>query len=250
MDELWQEYLQTRSSTAREELILRYAPVVKRVVGRMMMTLPATLDMDDLLSYGAIGLIDAVEKFDPHRGIKFETYAVSRIRGTIYDELRALDWIPRSVRQKAKDLERAYSELEHTLGRSVSEEEIAAHMGKTPEEIASLLDDVNRTSLISLDDFVLKDGECTSIVDRIEDKNQPAALDTLLEGEMLHKLTQAIEQLPERERTLISLYYYEKLTLKEIGRVLAITESRVCQIHTRAVMRLRENLQQYHRLEQ
>jgi RNA polymerase sigma factor for flagellar operon FliA len=246
MEELWQEYLQTRSSLAREELILHYAPVVRRVVGRMMMTLPATLDMDDLLSYGSIGLIDAVEKFDPNRGIKFETYAVSRIRGTIYDELRALDWIPRSIRQKAKELERAYSELEHSLGRSVSDEEIAEHMGKSPAEIASLLDDVNRTSLISLDDFVMKDGESTSIVDRIEDKNQPAALDSLLEGEMVGKLSEAIEMLPEREKTLISLYYYEKLTLKEIGKVLEITESRVCQIHTRAVMRLRDNLKGYH----
>ncbi len=246
MEELWQEYLQTRGSATREELILHYAPVVRRVVGRMMMTLPATLDMDDLLSYGSIGLIDAVEKFDPNRGIKFETYAVSRIRGTIYDELRALDWIPRSIRQKAKELERAYSELEHSLGRSVSDEEIAEHMGKSPAEIASLLDDVNRTSLISLDDFVMKDGESTSIVDRIEDKNQPAALDSLLEGEMVRKLSDAIEMLPEREKTLISLYYYEKLTLKEIGKILAITESRVCQIHTRAVMRLRDNLKGYH----
>ena len=245
MEELWQEYLQTRSSVAREQLILNYAPVVRRVVGRMMMTLPASIDMDDLISYGSIGLIDAVEKFDPNRGIKFETYAVSRIRGTIYDELRALDWIPRSIRQKAKELEKAYSELEHNLGRSASDQEIAEFMGKSNEEIATLLDEVNRTSLISLDDFALKDGESTSIVDKIEDKNLTGALDSLLDSELVNKLSEAIDQLPERERTLISLYYYEKLTLKEIGKVLSITESRVCQLHTRAVMRLRTTLKSY-----
>lgn len=245
MEELWQQYLVDRDDSIREQLIIAYAPLVKKVIGRMMMTLSPALDYDDLMSYGAIGLIDAIEKFDLSRGVKFETYAVTRIRGTVYDELRALDWIPRSVRQKAKMLEKAYSELENDLGRAATDSEIAEFLGKTNEEVAVMLNEINRTTVISIDDFVYNDSENYSGLDRLEDKNAIPPLEKILESELYSKLAEAIDMLPEREKTVVTLYYYEKLTLKEIGKVLSITESRVCQLHTTAVLRLKNAISQY-----
>lgn len=243
MEEIWARLLVHHDPSAREELITSYVPLVKKVVGRMMMTLSSAVEYDDLLSYGIIGLIDAIEKFDPERGYKFETYAVNRIRGTIYDELRALDWIPRSVRQKAKQLEKAYSDVENSLGRSATDAEVAEYMGLKVTDFDNVLNDVNRTSLLSIEEYmVIGDSDASAISDRIEDKNARHPDATLVETETIEELSVAIDKLPDREKTVISLYYYEKMTLKEIGKILCITESRVCQLHTRAILRLRGSL--------
>ena len=244
MQELWQEYREKRDKSVRDRLILTYAPLVKYVAGRLGSSLPAHVDEGDLVSYGLLGLIGAIERYDPDRDIKFETYAIARIRGAIIDELRALDWVPRSVRSRARQIERAIGELEAKLGRAPTDEEIAAKVGVTVDELDSSLTDISRSSIAALDELwsVSGEGDQVSLLDTLEDDSisQPSAV--LDETETREALADAIARLPEREKLVVTLYYYEELTLREIGEVLGVTESRVSQLHTKAILRLKSRL--------
>src|SRR5664279_543541 len=241
---LWIRYKEDEDSAARDELILNYSPLVKYVAGRLASSLPQTVDTADLISYGIFGLIDAIEKFDLSRAIKFETYAISRIRGAIIDELRAMDWVPRSVRSRAREIERAIAELESKLGTAPTDEQIAAKIGITVEELEESLTDISRSSIAALDELwsVSGEGDTVSLLDTIEDETGPKPADALDEVEMREALADAIARLPEREKLVVTLYYYEELTLREIGEVLGVTESRVSQLHTKAILRLKARL--------
>jgi RNA polymerase sigma factor for flagellar operon FliA len=242
---LWLEYSRTRDQAIRDRLILTYAPLVKYVAGRLGSGLPAHVDEGDLVSYGLLGLINAIERFDPTRDIKFETYAISRIKGAIIDELRALDWVPRSVRSRARDIERAIAELEAKLGRAPDDDEIAAKVGITTEELEDSLTEISRSSIAALDELWTMSGDGgdqVSLLDTIEDIDGPNPQDALQQTELREALGEAIARLPEREKLVVTLYYYEELTLREIGEVLGVTESRVSQLHTKAILRLKSRL--------
>jgi len=244
MQELWQEYREKRDKAVRDRLILTYAPLVKYVAGRLGSSLPAHVDEGDLVSYGLLGLIGAIERYDPDRDIKFETYAIARIRGAIIDELRALDWVPRSVRSRARQIERAIGELEAKLGRAPTDEEIAAKVGVTVDELDNSLTDISRSSIAALDELwsVSGDGDQVSLLDTLEDDTIAQPAEVLDETETREALADAIARLPEREKLVVTLYYYEELTLREIGEVLGVTESRVSQLHTKAILRLKSRL--------
>ena len=241
---LWREYRRTNDQTLRDRLIVTYAPLVKYVAGRLGSGLPAHLEEGDLVSYGLLGLIRAIERFDPEREIKFETYAMSRIRGAIIDELRALDWVPRSVRARAREIERTIRELEARTGRAPTDEEIAAKLGISEEELDASLLDISRTSIAALDELwsVSGEGDQITLLDTIEDPTGPRPADALDERETKEVVADAIARLPEREKLVVTLYYYEELTLREIGEVLGVTESRVSQLHTKAILRLKSRL--------
>lgn len=248
IEQAWQLYKSTRSPEARDELILAYVPLVKYVAGRILAGLPSNVDFDDLVSYGFFGLVDAVEKFDPDRGVKFETYAMARIRGAVIDGLRSVDWVPRSVRQKAKELETVVAELEAKLGRPATDLEVCEALGVELEEYHELLSEIKGVTLASLDEVWSGDPEQEGKLrfgQMIEDtlSEDPGA--RVEDVEVKRVLAEAIDQLPERERLVISLYYYEGLTLKEIGEVLGVSESRISQIHTKAIVRLRARLLRY-----
>jgi RNA polymerase sigma factor FliA len=241
---LWSKFKETGDLDARERLILNYSPLVKYVAGRVSSTLPQTVDTADLISYGLFGLIDAIEKFDPGRGIKFETYAIARIKGAIIDELRSLDWVPRSVRARARELEAAYIALETRMRRVPSDAEVAEEMGLSLDELHDILSKLSYASVVSFEELWSggdredhSDG-AASIPDH--DADDPVSM--FESEEVKHILAEAIEHLPDRERVVITLYYYEGLTLKEIGKVLGVTESRVSQLHTKAVLRMRAKL--------
>ena len=237
--ELWLEYKQCQDESVREKLILKYASFVKYVAGRMAINLPSNVEYDDLVSYGIFGLIDAIEKFDPDRAIKFKTYAKTRIRGAILDELRVLDWTPRSIRQKSKQLERAYAELETKLGREATDQEISEYMGISKKELHKMFDDSKQSLMISLDEGD-PDGETgASRMDFVQDSGQACPEMNAEKAELKKLLAQEIANLSERERLVITLYYFEKLTSKEIGRILGVSDSRISQLHTKAVTRLR-----------
>jgi RNA polymerase sigma factor for flagellar operon FliA len=242
--DLWLEFRRTNDRAIRDRLILTYAPLVKYVAGRLGSGLPAHVDEGDLVSYGLLGLIGAIERYDPGRDIKFETYAISRIKGAIIDELRALDWVPRSVRSRAREIERAIAELEAKLGVAPTDEQIAAKVGITVEELEESLTDISRSSIAALDELwsVSGEGDTVSLLDTIEDETGPKPADVLDEAEMREALADAIARLPEREKLVVTLYYYEELTLREIGEVLGVTESRVSQLHTKAILRLKARL--------
>ena len=242
---LWREYRRSKDKALRDRLILTYAPLVKYVAGRLGSGLPAHVDEGDLVSYGLLGLIGAIERFDPDRDIKFETYAISRIKGAIIDELRALDWVPRSVRARARDIERAIAELEAKLGTAPTDEQIAGKIGISVDELEESLTDISRSSIAALDELwsVSGEGDQVSLLDTIEDKTGPRPSDALDETELRESLADAIARLPEREKLVVTLYYYEELTLREIGEVLGVTESRVSQLHTKAILRLKARLQ-------
>lgn len=242
--DLWQQYTSKPDLATRERLVLEYLPLVKYVVGRLAVTLPPTVDADDLLGYGVMGLIMAIERFSPEKGFKFETFAISRIRGAVIDELRSQDWLPRSVRQKAKELEATIRGLENELGRTASDQELASRLGVGVDDLPRSLSEIT-APVLSLDELVSTsdDGQKLSWLDTLpDDRLGPAA--QLDHEAMLDVLGQAIDMLPERERLLVSLYYHEGLTLKEIGAVLGVTESRVCQLHGQAVARLRTRINQ------
>jgi RNA polymerase sigma factor FliA len=241
---LWQEYRQTRDRALRDRLILTYAPLVKFVAGRLGATLPSHVDEQDLVSYGLLGLIGAIERFDPGREIKFETYAIARIKGAIIDELRSLDWVPRSVRTRAREIERAIAELERTLMRAPTDVEIAEKVGITEDELGDSLTEISRTSIAALDELWSPSGsgDQISLIDTIEDQSGPNPEVSLEQTELKEALGEAISRLPEREKLVVTLYYYEELTLREIGEVLGVTESRVSQLHTKAVLRLKARL--------
>jgi RNA polymerase sigma factor FliA len=241
---LWLQFRRTGDKGVRDRLILTYAPLVKYVAGRLGSGLPAHVDEGDLVSYGLLGLIGAIERYDPARDIKFETYAMMRIKGAIIDELRALDWVPRSVRARAREIERAIAELEAKLGRAPDDDEIAKRIGISVEELEESLTDISRSSIAALDELwsVSGDGDQVSLLDTIEDTSGPRPAEALDETELRESLADAIARLPEREKLVVTLYYYEELTLREIGEVLGVTESRVSQLHTKAVLRLRSRL--------
>lgn len=241
----WNRYKETGDHDAREQLILQYAPLVKYVAGRLAISLPPNVQQDDLISYGIFGLIDAIEKFEPERNIKFETYAISRIKGAIWDGLRSMDWIPYSVRQKARELEETYAKLETSLGRSASDEEVCAAMGLTKQQFYHLLKETSYTSILSLEDLFKFDRDGSSgirMIDTIADSRVPDPVSMVMFEEQKRILSDAINKLPEREKIVIALYYYDGLTLKEIGKVLGVTESRISQMHTKAILRLRGRL--------
>ena len=242
---LWHEYRATRDRGVRDRLILTYAPLVKFVAGRLGSSLPSHVDEQDLVSYGLLGLIGAIERYDPDREIKFETYAILRIKGAIIDELRSLDWVPRSVRSRAREIERAIVELERTLMRAPTDEEIAQKLGISDDELERNLSEISRSSMAALDELWTPQGggDQVSLIDTIEDPVGANPEFSLEQTELNEALAEAIARLPEREKLVVTLYYYEELTLREIGEVLGVTESRVSQLHTKAVLRLRSRLQ-------
>jgi RNA polymerase sigma factor FliA len=246
LKDLWRRCKEDGDERARERLVVAYSPLVKYVAGRMASGLPSHVEEGDLISYGLIGLIGSIERYDLDREIKFETYAVARIRGAIIDELRSLDWVPRSVRAKARDVEKAHSQLENKLGRAPNEEEMADKLGVSVDDFRTTLLEIANSSVLALDDLWTvsdPDGGQVSLLDTIRDPNAidpEEAIDTV---ELKDRLADAIESLPDRERLVIALYYYEALTLREIGDVLGVTESRVSQLHTKAVLGMRSHLQ-------
>lgn len=243
-DNLWEKFMKKKDQEIRDYFVIKYAPLVKYVAGKISMGMPQNIEFDDLVSYGIFGLIDAISKFDPSRGIKFKTYAMTRVRGAIFDELRSIDWIPRSIRQKAKQIEVAITELENRLGRTVEDEEIAKELGVSVEEFQTTLNKLTGTSMMSLNDiwYMGDDSDELSILETLE-APQSMNPDVLVEKEEIRDyIIDAIKKLPEKEKKVIVLYYYEDLTLKEIGDVLDVTESRVSQLHTKAIMRLRGRL--------
>jgi RNA polymerase sigma factor for flagellar operon FliA len=245
--DLWRRYKDEGDEAARERLVVAYSPLVKFVAGRLGAGLPAHVDDSDLISYGLMGLIGAIERFEPERGIKFETFAMTRIRGAIIDELRSLDWVPRSVRSRAREIESAQSKLEHELQRAPTEAELAAKLGLTEEELQSSLLEIANSSVYALDElWTISDssGDQVSLLDTISDPRADDPQDSLASSEIKDSLTEAVASLPEREQLVVALYYYENLTLREIGEVLGVTESRVSQLHTKAVMRLKSALQE------
>jgi RNA polymerase sigma factor for flagellar operon FliA len=248
IEDLWSEYKRTGAREIRDRLIVHYSPLVKYVAGRVSVGLPQNIEQADLVSYGIFGLIDAIEKFDPARNIKFETYAISRIKGAIIDELRAIDWVPRSVRTKARAVEKAYAKLEARLLRTPTDAEVAAELGMTEDELHGVFNQISFIGLVALDD-VLAGGdrpEAGAIGDTIPDRAAGPVAAFEVE-EMKQLLADAINRLGDREKIVLTLYYYEGLTLAEIGEVLGVTESRVCQIHTKAVLQLRARMAEHER---
>lgn len=243
-EELWVEFRKTKSTQLRDAFIRQYMPLVKYVAGKVAVNMPNSVEFDDLVGFGQFGLLDAINKFDPDKKVKFKTYAVTRIRGAIFDELRQLDWVPRSVRQKSREIEDTIVELEARLGRPASDEEVANAMGLTLENFNSTVLKVSGTSVLSLND-VWYSGESSdrmSIGDSIE---SPISLnpDVIVEREEIKRvLMEAINELPEKEKMVLVLYYHEDLTFKEIGQVLQVSESRISQLHTKANLRLRAKL--------
>lgn len=245
MSAFWVSYKENGDIESRDELIIHYAHLVKYVANRLAINLSSVVELDELISYGIEGLIDAIEKFDHKRNIKFETYAITRVRGSIIDGLRAMDWVPVSVRQKGKELEKTYMQLETRLGRSATDAEVAAELGLTLDELSNLLREVAANTIISLDDFIPGeegDDRKKRIVDMLEDDNASDALELLELGEVKELMAQTINRLPDKEKTVVYLYYYEGLTLKEIGAVLSLSESRISQLHTKAILRMRGSL--------
>jgi RNA polymerase sigma factor for flagellar operon FliA len=244
--QLWDEYKAQGTGEARERLILHYSPLVKFVAGRVAAGLPQSIEQADLVSYGIFGLIDAIDKFDPGRGFKFETYAISRIKGSIIDELRSIDWVPRSVRAKARSIERAYSKLENENKRTPDDSEIASELGMTDSELAQTLSQISFVGLVALDELLAaggggERGSSTTVGDMLSDRRHDP-VEAFEVDEMKTLLADAINRMPDRERLVLTLYYYEGLTLSEIGEVLGVTESRICQIHTKAILQLRARL--------
>jgi len=241
---LWDRFESSPSSTpAREALILHYAPLVKYVAGRVASGLPKSVEQSDLVSYGMFGLIDAIDKFERDRGARFESYAVFRIRGAILDGLRSIDWVPRSVRARARRIEAAYAALESEHHRAPTDAELAAELGWSDGELQSALAEIAQTGLTALDEMLSLDtGDSVSLGDTIGTEGDSAGTEEFDRADNRQVLGDAISGLPERERTVLLLYYFESLTLAEIGQVIGVTESRVSQIHTKAMIHLRARL--------
>ena len=242
LESLWEEYKSDVSSRTRDALIVHYSPLVKYVAGRLAVGLPQNVEQADLISYGMFGLIDAIDKFEPERGYKFETYAISRIKGAILDELRSIDWVPRSVRSKVRQIEKAYAKLEARHHRPPSDEELATELKWSADQLQQALTQISHVGLAALDEILAVGGdrgESVTLGDTIADTSTHGPMGAFEITETRQLLAQAINGLPEREKIVLTLYYYENLTLQEIGRVLGVTESRVCQIHTKSVLHLR-----------
>ena len=244
LKQLWIDFKATEEQALRDRLILHYSPLVKYVAGRVGVGLPPNIEQSDLVSYGIFGLIDAITKFDLEREIKFETYAITRIRGAIIDELRSIDWIPRSVRAKAKSVERAYAELQTELHRTPTEAEVAAHMEISLSDLHAIFSQVSYVNVVALDELLGggDKGEGVSLGDTLEDPRAEDPVMAFETEETKQILADAINALPEREKVVVTLYYYEGLTLAEIGKVLGVTESRICQMHSKAVIQMRSKM--------
>ncbi|MBI3808057.1 MAG: FliA/WhiG family RNA polymerase sigma factor [Nitrospirae bacterium] len=227
----------------RELIIKEFAHIVKAMAHRLAYRLPAYMDAEDLVSVGIIGLMDAMDKYDPGREAKFKTYAEFRIRGAMLDEIRSMDWIPRSVHERVSLLQRTHAKLLNRLGRPPSDEEVAAEMKLSLEELDDFLVRSRGAVLVSLDDINLHEPDGPKILDMLADRQHPDPLAIILNDRERERVADAIQQLPEKERLVLTLYYYEELTMKEIGRILKVTESRVCQIHTKAVLCLKGKLE-------
>ncbi len=225
----------------RNELILKYAPLIKYVAGRLALRLPPNVDINDLISAGVMGLIDAINRYDPSRNIQFKTFAEFRIRGAMLDELRSLDWVPRSIRKKASILEKTYAELEQKLGRPAEDDEVAEALGISLEEFYKMLEETKNVSFLDIESIRRKipDLNEEDIFDLIADPNNPDPFEDCQLRELRDLLAQAISELPEKEKLVLSLYYYEGLTMREIGEILGYTESRISQLHSKAISRLR-----------
>jgi len=246
LKDLWRRYKTGGDDRARERLVVAYSPLVKYVAGRLSSGLPSHVEEADLISYGLTGLVNAIERFDLARQIKFETYAIPRVRGAIIDELRSLDWVPRSVRARARGIERANAKLEHKLQRAPDDEEMSAELGISVEEFQAALVQISNSTIAALDELwsvSASSGDQVSLLDTLHDPDAPDPERAVDATELKDRVAEAIARLPEREKLVIALYYYENLTLREIGEVLGVTESRISQLHTKAVLRLRSHLQ-------
>ncbi len=246
LDDIWTEYIETRRSELRDELITAYAPLVRFVVGRMGIPPTTMLDFEDLMGYGMIGLINAIDRFDLSRAVRFEAFATPRIRGAVIDQLRQLNWLPRTAMTRVRQLETTLAQLEQRLGRPAREEEAAEELGVSTDRYRQMLAETSGT-VLSLDvpiGAASEEDEAT-LADLLEDETAPAPEEVLEKEELANALAEAIDRLPQREQLLLSLYYKEELTMKEISKVMSISESRVCQLHMQAVMRLRGSLRDY-----
>ena len=240
---LWDDYARTRSPEIREKIILEYAPLVKLVAGRLSMYLGYNVEYDDLVGYGVFGLIDALDKYDNMKAVKFETYASLRIRGAILDQIRKMDWIPRTIRQKQKKIDAAIKEIENEKGRAATDEEIAKSLGISDEEYLSWQSQMKVTGVVSLDEFMESGTEAPAQQNSQQRFETPE--EVIEKEEMKKVLGQALELLTEKEKKVILLYYYEDLTLKEISNVLEVSESRISQLHTRALQKLKSKMGNY-----
>ncbi|MCB1153572.1 MAG: FliA/WhiG family RNA polymerase sigma factor [Deltaproteobacteria bacterium] len=244
--ESWQDCPPEQRDHLRAELIKKYTPLIKLVAMRIIRKLPPQIELDDLINTGVLGMMDAIEKYDPNRDIKFETYAEFRIRGAILDELRSLDWVPRSIRSRLNELERTYQELEAKLGRPATDDEVAHAMNLSQDEYFELVNKANGVTLVSLDDLGNKSGnnaaQKRNFLEYFRTPNQESVVSLMNMKEIKSILAEAIEDLPKNERFVVSMYYFDELTMKEIGLILGITESRVSQIHNKCIMRLRGKL--------
>jgi len=242
----WRRYRKMQSTEMRQDLLNKYLPLVRNVASRMAMGFPRSVELPDLINTGVIGLVEAFGHFDPSRGVKFETYAVPRIRGAILDELRALDWVPRSTRAKSREIERAFANLENQLGRPPEKTELAKHLKISLEELHMSLEDVSGTNIMSLDEVIFREDDNRQVprIETIMDTGKISILGEIEKDELRAFLVIAMDKLTAQEKLVIALYYYEELTLKEIGEVMSISESRVSQIHTRAVSKLRNMVQE------
>lgn len=242
---LWTAYGEHRDQGLRDRLVLHYAPLVKYVAGRVGTGLPGHVEVSDLIQSGIFGLVDAIEKFEPERGLKFETYAMQRIRGAILDDLRAQDWVPRSVRSRARDVERALERLEVRLQRTATDVELAQELGLTGDELRDLYAQLQMTSVVALDDLIGVGSASATLAESLPDDRAEDPVAAMVDRDSRRQLAEAVKRLSDRDRIVVTLYYFENLTLAEIGKVLGVTESRVCQLHTRAVLRLRSKLTEY-----
>lgn len=240
--EIWEKYKKNHDPKIRDQIILKYAPYVKYIANRVAMGLPPNVDVEDLYGYGIFGLMDAIEKFEPQRKIQFKTYAQTRVRGAILDELRKMDWTPRSVRQKARQLEKAYIQLENTLGRAASDEEVAGYMKISLEELYEWYKDTRGSFLLSLDDLLYSEDDGVTVGDSVPASEADNPQIQIEQKELKQMLVKAINGLAEREKLVLTLYYYEEMTLKEIGAILNVSDSRVSQLHTKAILKLRAKL--------
>lgn len=242
-EKLWEEYQKNKTPQLREQIILEYAPLVKLVAGRLSMYLGYNVEYEDLVSYGIFGLIDAIDKFDLGKEVKFETYASLRIRGTILDQIRKMDWIPRTVRQKQKKIDEAIKQIEMRTGKNASDEELAAELGISDDELLNWQSQLKVTNVVSLNEYLEQGSE--PVMDAHKNSHFKQPEDKVQEDELKQMLDETMETLTEKERKVILFYYYEELTLKEISNILEVSESRVSQLHTKALLKMRKKLGSY-----
>lgn len=241
----WEAYARTRDPVLREDLLLTYLPLVKRIASHFLGSLPRSVRLQDLISSGIIGLLFSVDNYNPELGTKFETYASNRIRGAMVDGLRELDWVPRSIRKKARQVEKVFEKLTYRLGRTPNDDEAATEMNLSLENYCKLLEEVNITTLLSLDDtFWNNQGDKSTLGDLAADAQNKSPDESVEDAELRDRMVEFLKELPEQEKLVVALYYYEELTLKEIGEIMNLTESRVSQIHAKAILDLRSRMRQ------